>query len=288
MKTIPALKHATIAFAVCLGLCSSFFAIPEAVQAAGNLEPDYEVKLLLDSNQVLSSDHKLLPEVLKAFNMPDSAIKMNVQFLDTDDQDLNQEGWISRIRKLDSKEHLEVTYKKRYPIENNNIDAALTQANKDGFDATDTNYEAQVEWGYKQKTLSISRKKKVKQSGYQGTDLPSHADSIKLVTANIPGKLDKWLYAGWGKEKLGQARIYGPVLAERYTGTWNGLKIDVEIWPIKSASGNSVEYIVEASFKTTKSREATEGQKELMAFLEAKGWFLPKDSLKTALILERY
>ncbi|TPG68178.1 hypothetical protein EEL31_06285 [Brevibacillus laterosporus] len=288
MKTIPAFKHATMAFAVCLGLCSSLFGTSEAAQAAGNLEPDYEVKLLLDPDQVLSSDHKLLPEVLKAFNMPDSVIKMNVQFLDTDDQDLNQEGWISRIRKSDSKEHLELTYKKRYPIKNDDIDATLTQANKDGFDATDTDYEAQVEWGYKQKTLSISREKKVKQSGYQGTELPSLADSIKLVTTNIPGKLDKWLYAGWGKEKLEQARIYGPVLAKRYTGTWNGLKTYVEIWPIKAASGNSVEYIVEASFKTAKSSVAVEKQKKLIVFLKEKGWFLPKDSLKTALILERY
>ncbi|RAP31180.1 hypothetical protein C2W64_00352 [Brevibacillus laterosporus] len=201
---------------------------------------------------------------------------------------MNQEGWISRIRKSDSKEHLELTYKKRYPIKNDDIDAALIQANKDGFDATDTDYEAQVEWGYKQKTLSISREKKVKQSGYQGTELPSLADSIKLVTTNILGKLDKWLYAGWGKEKLEQARIYGPVLAKRYTGTWNGLKTYVEIWPIKAASGNSVEYIVEASFKTAKSSVAVEEQKKLIVFLKEKGWFLPKDSLKTALILERY
>ncbi|CCF15598.1 hypothetical protein B9C88_19355 [Brevibacillus laterosporus] len=288
MKTIPALKHATMAFAVCLGLCSSLFGLSESAQAAGNLEPDYEVKLLLDSNKVLSSEHKLLPDVLKAFNLPDSAIKMNVQFLDTEDQDLNHAGWISRIRKSDSKEHMEITYKKRYPIENNNIDAALTKANKEGFDATDTNYEAQVEWGYKQKTLSISRKKKIKQSGFQGTQLPALSDSIKLLTANIPGKLDKWLYPGWGNEKVGQARIYGPVLAERYTGTWNGLKIDVEIWPIKSAFGGNLDYIVEASFKTTNSREASEEQKRLKAYLEEKGWFLPKDSLKTALILERY
>ncbi|WP_258417192.1 MULTISPECIES: hypothetical protein [Brevibacillus] len=100
--------------------------------------------------------------------------------------------------------------------------------------------------------------------------------------------MNKWLYPGWGSEKVGQARIYGPVLAERYTGTWNGLKIDVEIWPIKSASGGNLDYIVEASFKTTKSKEASEEQKKLKAYLEAKGWFLPKDSLKTALILERY
>ena len=49
-----------------------------------------------------------------------------------------------------------------------------------------------------------------------------------------------------------------------------------------------MDYIVEASFKTTNSREASEEQKRLKAYLEEKGWFLPKDSLKTALILERY
>jgi hypothetical protein len=36
------------------------------------------------------------------------------------------------------------------------IDAALTAANSNGFNAHTKKYEAQVEWGYQTQTLSIS------------------------------------------------------------------------------------------------------------------------------------
>ncbi|GAA3407363.1 hypothetical protein ACFFNY_31955 [Paenibacillus hodogayensis] len=258
------------------------------VKSASNMVPDYEVKLLMNPTAVLNSDHKLKSGVRNAFDMPDTVTKMNVLFMDTDNRDLYDNGWSARIRKIEDKNDFELTYKKRYPIVNGNIAAALTQANLEGFDSTDTNYEAQVEWGYLNKTLSISTKKTGKKSGYSGMDLPSAKDSRNLLTANIPGKLDRWLYTGWGTVMLNDSRKYGPVLAKRYIGEWNQTELYIEIWPIKDADGTGTEYIVEASFKTANQTDAASKQSQLISYLQGQGWLLAQDSLKTQLIMDRY
>lgn len=121
--------------------------------------PDYEVKLLMQPSAVLGSDGKLTSTVRAAFGMPSTVTKMNIEFLDTNAKDIYTNTWIPRIRKTEGESDFELTYKKRYPIINDNITAALTLANQEGFDSTDTNYDAQVEWGYLNKTLSISNKK---------------------------------------------------------------------------------------------------------------------------------
>lgn len=263
-------------------------ATPAAVRAAANMTPDYEVKLLLDPAVVLNSDYKLKSSVRSAFGMPDTVTKMNVQFMDTNAQDIYDNGWIARIRKTEGEDDFELTYKKRYPIVNNDIDAALTLANTEGFDATDTNYEAQVEWGYQNKTLSISNNKTGKKSGYSGMDLPSTSDSRKLLKDNIPGKMNNWLYSDWGKDMLDNSRKYGPVLAKRSVGTWSGQQLYIEVWPITNAAGTGTEYIVEASFKTTSRTTAATKHDELIAYLQNQSWFLAQDSLKTQLIMDRY
>ncbi|SEF72939.1 hypothetical protein [Paenibacillus sp. UNC499MF] len=257
-------------------------------QAASNLVPDYEVKILLKPEAVLGSDNKLKSSVLNTFAMPSSVTKMNVAFLDTNAKDIYTNGWSTRIRKSEDESKFELTYKKRYPITNNDINAALTKANQDGFDSGDTNYEAQVEWGYQNKTLSISRSKKASKSGYSGMDLPSISDARSLLIGNAPGKFDDWIGDGWGTSLLGSSRYYGPVLAKRSIGTWDGLKLYIEVWPIRNSAGTGTEYIVEASFKTTSESTAAAKHDELIALLQSKGWFLAQDSLKTQLIMDRY
>lgn len=269
-------------------LAATMLAVPNAAQAAANMVPNYEVKLLLDPDVVLNSDNKLKSSVRDAFDMPSTVTKMNVQFMDTDDRDLYDNGWSARIRKIEDEDDFELTYKKRYPIVGGNINAALTQANQEGFDSTDTNYEAQVEWGYANKTLSISTKKTGKKSGYSGMELPSASHSRDMLIDKIPGKLDRWLYDGWGEDMLDDSRKYGPVLAKRSIGTWNGTKLYIEVWPIQNAAGTGIEYVVEASFKTDTESDAAAKQALLAAYLQSQGWFLAEDSLKTSLIMERY
>jgi hypothetical protein len=258
------------------------------VQGASNMVPDYEVKLLLDPTAVLGTDFKLTPTVLSTFSMPTTVTKMNVQFLDKNDKIIYNEGWSPRIRKTENENNFELTYKKRYAITGGNIDAALTTANTEGFDSSESNYEAQVEWGYQKQTLSISRKKSYSDSGYSGMDLPGTSNSQAMLINEAPGKFEDWKSNNWGTDALAVSRIYGPVLAKRSIGTWSSMELYIEVWPIKDAAGTGTEYIVEASFKTTSRTTASTKQASLVTFLQGKGWFLAQDSLKTQLIMDRY
>ncbi|OQE14153.1 hypothetical protein PENFLA_c040G09494 [Penicillium flavigenum] len=100
---------------------------PTIISPAGtvtNMTPNYEVRLLLDPDAVLSPKLELADTVLSTFHVA-STIKMNVQFLDTCSKDIYTAGWSARIRKAEN-DGLELTYKKRYAISGVEIDAALT------------------------------------------------------------------------------------------------------------------------------------------------------------------
>ncbi|MFC4811804.1 hypothetical protein [Paenibacillus sp. GCM10023250] len=280
----------TAAVIVALGasLVTEAGVAPTPAHAASNMVPDYEVKLLLNPSAVLGPDFKLTSTVLSTFAMPSTVTKMNVAFLDTSAKEIYNNGWSPRIRKTEGEDDFELSYKKRYAIANDDINAALTQANRDGFDSGDDNYEAQVEWGYQKKTLSITRTKKGSKSGYSGMDLPSIGDARSLMVNNAPDKFNDWLRDDWGTDNLKNARYFGPVLAKRSEGTWNGLKLYIEVWPIKNAAGTGTEYVVEASFKTDSAATASAKHDQLISFLQSKGWFLAQDSLKTQLIMDRY
>ncbi|THF75345.1 hypothetical protein [Cohnella fermenti] len=270
-------------------LTSSLTGITPA-HAAGLAVPDYEVKWYLDPAVVLNSDHKLKSSVLDEFDMPSTVEKMNVQYLDSDDLELNDEGWNVRIRKMEefSDKEFELTYKKRYPIVNGDIEAALEAAEEDGFDADEEDYKPQVEWGYSSQTLSFSNKKDVTKKGYDGMELPSKGDSRDMAVDKLPGKLENWKPGDWAEDILDDAHIYGPVEAKRSIGEWDGEELYIEVWQIRSASGTGYDYLVEASMKIDDYATASAKRTSLKNKLVAKGWFLPADGLKTALILDRY
>ncbi|KFY65704.1 hypothetical protein V496_02400 [Pseudogymnoascus sp. VKM F-4515 (FW-2607)] len=161
-------------------------------QPASNMVLKYEVKLLIDPTIVLDSSNKLMPTVLDSFTVATTAIKMNVQFLDTNFKDIYNSGWSPRIRKLQGEADFKLTYKRRYKIDNGDIDAALTIADKDGFDLANTTYKAQV---------------------------PSEKNSRDMLIEKAPIEFNDSNGTNWGTDELNKSRIYRPVLAERYTGT---------------------------------------------------------------------
>ncbi|KAM6504693.1 hypothetical protein FSOLCH5_015194 [Fusarium solani] len=256
-------------------------------QEAPNMTPEYEVKLLLKPNAVLSPNKELTGTVLSTFDMPPSVTKQSVQFLDTASKDIYTAGWSARIRKSENEDDLELTYKKRYAIVGGDIGAALTTANNDGFDTSDARYEAQVEWGYQRQTLSISRKKTVADFINSGMDLPGERKSREMLVDKAPDKFDNWLHNKWGTDALAESRIFGPVPAKRSIGTWEGMRLYIEVWPLRSV-GKGTDYLVEASFKTESRTAASDKHDSFISHLQGKGWFLNKDSLKTQLIMERY
>jgi hypothetical protein len=260
--------------------------IVSPAETVTNMTPNYEVRLLLDPDAVLSSKLELVDTVLSTFHVA-STTKMNVQFLDTCSKDIYTAGWSTRIRKAEN-DDLEVTYKKRYAISGGEIDAALTTANEDDFDDGDKKYEAQVEWGYQKQTLSISRKKNIKNSRDSGTDLPGESKSRKLLIDEAPDKFDNWYPNKWGTSALAISHIFGPVLVTRFIGKWNDMPLNLEVWPLLNPDRTGIEYIIEASFKTDSRTTASVEGGNLVAYLQSKNWFLAQDSLKTQLIMERY
>nr|WP_230875749.1 hypothetical protein [Paenibacillus campinasensis] len=259
----------------------------ESVSAAPNAVPSYEVKFSARPEAVLTPDRQVRPEVIQQLGVSSTPLAIGVAYFDTDGLALNEQGWNVRFRKKADKNNYELTFKKRYPIINGDIDAALTLANKEGFDSSDDNYEAEIDWGYSRQTLSFSNEKKVSVN-MAGPQLPSEQVMLSHLLDKLPGKLNKWSAPNWGKQMLSQSRSYGPVVFDRYEGQWQGVKMTLEVWPIRNSSGTGTEDFIEVSFKTADRNVATRLRAELLELLESNGWLLPGDDLKTQLILERY
>jgi hypothetical protein len=274
-----------------LGLLSTGTFVGKA-EAAGLATPNYEVKLYMDPGVSLDSNHDLKSSVRSYFGMPSSKTKMNMQFIDDDAKDLDAQGWLARVRKMEgfSDSDFEVTYKKRYPITNGDINAALTQAAAEGFDADENDYEAQVDWGYTKQTLSFSNTKMVSHSGYTDMDLMNKTDSVSELVSHAPGKFQNWLWPNWGTDILQSStnHKYGPVSGKRWEGTWRGQKIYIEVWEIIETDGTGYDRIVEASFKNADYNQSASLKAQLQADLTAQGWFSATDELKTQMILDRY
>ncbi|KAJ4169242.1 hypothetical protein NW754_001328 [Fusarium falciforme] len=91
-----------------------------SMQAATNMMHEYEVKLLLNPTA----------------------------FLDKNRKKIYTASWSPRTGKIENEDNLELIYKKRHVIIGGDIDAALTMASNDGFDACDADdakYESDFE-----------------------------------------------------------------------------------------------------------------------------------------------
>ncbi|MBP1312664.1 hypothetical protein JOD82_005815 [Paenibacillus sp. 1182] len=78
----------------------------EPVQAAANATPSYEVKLLLDTAQVLNADGSLKSGIVNEFQISDDAQRLSVEYFDTNSLQLNDEGWNVRFRKKEDKKNM--------------------------------------------------------------------------------------------------------------------------------------------------------------------------------------
>ncbi|MFX3648190.1 MAG: hypothetical protein ACE3K2_19175 [Paenibacillus sp.] len=271
---------------VTLGSGLTFLGTPQA-SAAANAVPAYEVKFLAKPELVLNTDGTPRSEVIQTLGLSSTPKNINVEYFDTNALGLDEQGWNVRFRKKDDKNNYELTYKKRYPVINGDINAALTLANQEGFDKSDDNYEAEIDWGYGKQTLSFSNTKKV-DTKTTGIQLPSEQEALNMLLDKLPGKLKNWSASNWGKQQLTQSRAYGPITFQRYEGTWNGQELTLEVWPIRNAAGTGTENIVEVSFKTDDAVVVSGLRTQLMQLLENNNWLIPADGLKTQTILERY
>ncbi|PYH87060.1 hypothetical protein BO82DRAFT_1989 [Aspergillus uvarum CBS 121591] len=246
------------------------------------MDSEIEVRLLLDPKKVLTPDSKLKSSVQSDLGLKKEPRKLNVQFLDKTSLELYNAGWSARIRYTEGGPAFELTYKKRYAIASEQqIDATLNEASNQGFEfGANGRWEAQIEWGYESFTLSISYKIQE-----DGTALPKEAESRQILIENAPLEFDNWNSDRWGTRTLGDSRIFGPVPVKRYVGSWEGMRLYLEVWPIRDRAGRD---IVEASFKTESRETASKKKIKLMELLQSANCFLAEDSAKTQLIMENY
>lgn len=242
-----------------------------ALSAQAAITPDYEVKFLLDSQRVLDASHSLNAQSQSFFHVLEEPSDVQVQYIDTQQHDFSQAGWTQRMRHKEGKNKLEITYKKRYPIANGDIASALQQAAQDGFAQTDTPYKAQIDWGYRNMTLSLSYTQKI--PGF--TALPSAAQARKLAAARMPA--EELQTVSLAKE----GTVYGPLTYQKYAGTLAGQAVDIEVWPVPNTS----EYIAELSFKAPTYTDAVKKRKKIQQLLETQQIVKAEDSLKTTKIL---
>ncbi|MEV4424131.1 hypothetical protein AB0K23_01895 [Streptomyces sp. NPDC049602] len=280
--TRPAAVGSTVALAVAAALLA-----PSPAYAAANAVPTYEVKINL-TTAALDASFAPSTAVKSAFGITGSAKARSYSYYDTDALALDAQGWSVRLRHK-SGSSFEETYKKRFPVTNGDIDGALTTASAAGFDSTDTNYDAEVDWGYAKQTLSFSNEKSHSSSGYSGTAMPTSTTGRTWLVNDIPGKLQDWNSTGWGKTTLQASRAHGPVNSKVYGGAWGPSDdASIEVLPVVGASGTGTEYVVELSFKTDSYADAADLHADAIAVAEANGWLYHGDILKTQLILDRY
>lgn len=204
-----------------------------AARAADPAVPErYEVKFLLKPEAVLTADHTLRPDVARAFQVKGSGVAMHMLFLDNHALALNEQKWNVRVRKLGNEPKPEITYKRRYLVQDG-LDKALKQAAADGFDAGEADYKVEVEWGAKRQTLTFSLSKPL--AAAPGPDgLPDGKASRKAAVDEMPGKLSRALPPAW-------SRTSSPThtSSARSTGSAGRADSPMSTMPSTSRSGRS-------------------------------------------------
>jgi len=263
----------------------SITAAAGVASADANATPDYEVKLdllgsALDGSGVPSA------AVRSAFGLSSTASTRSYEYFDTGVRALKGQGWSVRLRHKSGKD-LELNYKKRFDVSNGDVTAALDTANRAGFDSSDTNYDAQVDWGYSGQELSFSNDKSASGSSYSGTSLPAVSTARSLLVSNIPGKLDDWTAEHWGTDRLTESAAHGPVTTKVYSGSWQGAAPSIEVLTVPAASGGGTQTVIELSFTADTRSEASSLRAKAISLTDSNAWLYHGDILKTDLILDR-
>ena len=241
-----------------------------------------EVKYLLDPAKVLDAEGKPTEEVLKALGWTGKVKNRGMQFLDVEGKLYNEAGWSNRVRIKQGDDEYDVTFKKRYAVENGDIAAALAKAEADGFVAGLDGYECELDWGWNKLTLSVATEESVAKVGYDDTVLPNLEDSIAMVEGAMPDPV-KAVAAD-----ITKAVLCGPIYYPRYTGELAGMELDIEICAIPNQKTGEIEYVFEVAFSTDTYEEAAAKRDEIAQILEATGYLLKEDGLKTNKILNAF
>ncbi|MBQ7678242.1 MAG: hypothetical protein IJT34_00135 [Butyrivibrio sp.] len=267
----------------------------------------YELKFLLDSDQVLNQEHQLRDEYRDLLSFGDNTYQASdVIYLETPKRNFINEGWINRFRIKDSNKKkqkakkIERTYKKRYEISGSGLEgiqSALARATADGFRPSEDEDKWEVDWGYSKMTLSISYSSSKKYNKYAQLSQFTTQDAILFAEKGMPDEDVGWKSGQWGVTKLQKAKIVGPLTFYRLDGgNWEDIDgIRVEIWSV--ASSTHTDYLTELSVKVKPGKDESAAdvfqraetiRTRMTGFLDQEGILMHRDSLKTTAILDAY
>jgi len=272
-------------------LCSGPVRRREAVKRpCPEAKVEHEVKLLLRPDVALTSTGALAPAFVRAFAVHGDASHVSMQFVDTPDKDLNTSGWNVRLRRTRGQRNGEVTFKRRFKVDDDSVDEAWDEARASGI--TDTGrYRQQLEWNRERRTLSFSIDKAFDVAIGSGSRLPAWDASLRVATSLFPGRLRRLQITAQPAPAAiaASAGIFGPVHGVRWEGTWNRTTpIRIESWDIRGSDAVGGVPVVELSVIERDYFAAKDRRDGLADYLHAQSWLEPNDALKTQLVLNRY
>ena len=245
-----------------------------------------EIKLLLDSSQVLGEDHLLTKSMRKTFQMEDEPLRIEVIYLDTPARDYLKAGWVSRIRVKEGKPRYTITYKMRYPVPDGDLDEALAAARADGLAPQKKSpYPAEIDWGYAKMTLSFAANAEVKTEKTPDLSLLTPEKAVQMAVENLPAEVKEQDTDGSMKDAYKDIQVIGPARFLRYEGALGKQDVRIEIWPIP-AEGGGITYTAELSRACRNLMEAAEIRIKLIEKLDKMGILIHGDNLKTQMILK--
>lgn len=240
----------------------------------------YEIKFFLDIHRVLNEKYSLSQELINEFGINIKDIdEKDILFIDTNKREMYKNGWILRNRIKREGNTYELTYKKRYKILNNDIEAQVENAKNDGFDIAEQEFHVEIDWGYTEKVLNIV----YKPDEFQLPD--SEGLSIEnlqeLFLNNSPE-----IFFKWRKELIDQTIMYGPAYSQKYTGNFKEKEIFIEIWSMPECKEPILEISLE-KFKDEEKEKADQYHDELKQVLSNKEWIVTRDFSKTDWVMNK-
>lgn len=201
-------------------------------------------------------------------------------YFDTADGFYSNNGWSIRLRHKEGSSNYDLTYKYRKPLSHNSlskdvVEDGLREAKSEGFDSSDTNYDAQVNASYVSSSLDFSNKKSAACVTAQ-CDIPSIDDAVSIVAGAEPGKLQKTTGRKLGSSDLKMSQT---VSQKSWRVEIGGIKTDLEVARFGDTTW------VEISEEETFRKDAARKRDELIKELERAGLLVTEDAFKTQVVL---
>lgn len=247
--------------------------------------PTCEIKLLLDSSKALDDENRLTDSIRSQFQIDEAYESFDVLYLDTENRDYLNNGWINRIRVKEGKLKYKVNYKIRYDVPDDNIEKVLSNARSDGFSLYDSYFPAEIDWGYSKMTLNFSADVDIEtEEAPDLLNLDSN-EAKKMITENMPSEERNWTADNWGIKSADKLQVAGPIRFMRYSGYIDEQPIKIEIWPVED--GGETRYIVEFSADCEDIETAATLREGVIKELDEMGILIRSDATKTQMILDR-